>query len=65
MANCIAIVYKTLGLEPKMILALAGVYGILTFISNVLTTKYLTDQWGRRKYVNSGHCVETFAYWIG
>ncbi|CEJ91447.1 Putative MFS monosaccharide transporter [[Torrubiella] hemipterigena] len=48
------IVYKTLGLQPKMILALAGVYGILTFVSNVFTTKYLTDQWGRRKMILTG-----------
>lgn len=34
-----------------MILALAGVYGTLTFVANCITTKYLTDQWGRRKSV--------------
>lgn len=38
-------------MKPKMILALAGVYGTITFVSNVITTLFLTDQWGRRKYV--------------
>lgn len=47
----IAILYKGLGMKPKMILALAGVYGTITFVSNVITTLFLTDQWGRRKYV--------------
>lgn len=32
-----------------MILALAAVYGTIAFLANVLTTKFLTDQWGRRK----------------
>lgn len=44
-----AILYKSLGIDPKTILALAAVYGTVAFISNALTTKYLTDQWGRRK----------------
>jgi hypothetical protein len=34
-----------------MILALAAIYGTLAFTSNVLTTRFLADQWGRRKYV--------------
>ena len=33
-----------------MILALAAIYGTLAFTSNVLTTRFLADQWGRRKY---------------
>lgn len=46
-----AILYKSLGLQPQIILLLAGVYGTLCFTSNAITTKFLTDQWGRRKYV--------------
>ncbi len=46
-----AILYKSLGINSHMILALAGVYGTMAFLSNVLTTRFLTDQWGRRKYV--------------
>lgn len=46
-----AILYKGLGIDPKTILALAGVYGTVTFVSNAITTKFLTDQWGRRKQV--------------
>lgn len=41
-------------MEPSTILALAGVYGTVTFISNVITTRYLTDQWGRRKMILTG-----------
>jgi MFS family permease len=37
-----------------MILALASVYGTCAFVSNALTTKYLTDQWGRRKMILTG-----------
>lgn len=37
-----------------MILALAAIYGTLAFLSNVLTTKFLTDQWGRRKMILAG-----------
>ncbi len=29
--------------------ALAAVYGTIAFLSNAITTKYLTDSWGRRK----------------
>lgn len=46
-----AITYKSLGIAPQMVLALAAVYGTCAFVSNVITTKFLTDQWGRRKYV--------------
>ncbi|THZ09283.1 putative MFS monosaccharide transporter, partial [Aureobasidium pullulans] len=44
-----AILYKSLGIDSKQILALAGVYGTVAFFSNAITTTYLTDQWGRRK----------------
>lgn len=47
------ILYKSLGMDPKTILALAGVYGTLSFLINAVATTYLTDQWGRRKYVQS------------
>jgi len=33
---------------------LAAAYGTVAFISNALTTKYLTDQWGRRKMIIAG-----------
>ena len=49
--NRIATLYKSLGIDSHTILALAAVYGTVAFIFNCLTTKYLTDQWGRRKYI--------------
>jgi predicted MFS family arabinose efflux permease len=48
------ILYKSLGIGPKTILALAGVYGTVAFVSNALTTRFLTDQWGRRKMILTG-----------
>lgn len=45
----VAILYKSLGIGSHMILALAAVYGAIAFLSNAITTKYLTDSWGRRK----------------
>ncbi|KAH8884374.1 putative MFS monosaccharide transporter [Thozetella sp. PMI_491] len=48
------ILYKSLGIGSTTILALAAVYGTIAFFSNVLTTKYLTDQWGRRKMILAG-----------
>ncbi|PWY70429.1 MFS monosaccharide transporter [Aspergillus heteromorphus CBS 117.55] len=48
------ILYKSLGIDSHTILALAGVYGTVAFLANCLTTKYLTDQWGRRKMILSG-----------
>lgn len=50
----VAILYKGLGISPSTILALAGVYGTVTFVSNSITTRYLTDQWGRRKMILTG-----------
>lgn len=41
-------------MSPSTILALAGVYGTVTFISNSITTRYLIDQWGRRKMILTG-----------
>ncbi|KAI1210215.1 putative MFS monosaccharide transporter [Annulohypoxylon truncatum] len=46
--------YKSLGIQQETILALAGVYGTVAFISNTITTRFLTDQWGRRKMIISG-----------
>ncbi|KAB8258096.1 general substrate transporter [Aspergillus pseudonomiae] len=48
------ILYKSLGIDSHTILALAAVYGTIAFLVNCLTTKYLTDQWGRRKMILSG-----------
>jgi len=48
------ITYKSLGIAPRTILALAGVYGTCAFVSNALTTRFLTDQWGRRKMILTG-----------
>ncbi|KAI1842171.1 hypothetical protein JX265_001468 [Neoarthrinium moseri] len=48
------ILYQSLGIEAHTILALAAVYGTIAFTSNVLTTRYLTDQWGRRKMIIAG-----------
>lgn len=45
----IAILYKSLGIGSTTILALAGVYGTVAFMTNLVTTIFLTDQWGRRK----------------
>ncbi|OQE20332.1 hypothetical protein PENSTE_c013G09693 [Penicillium steckii] len=48
------ILYKSLGIGSHTILALAAVYGTVAFVSNALTTKYMTDQWGRRKMMIAG-----------
>lgn len=48
------ILYKSLGINSHMILALASIYGTCAFVSNALTTKWLTDQWGRRKMILTG-----------
>ncbi|OJJ50482.1 hypothetical protein ASPZODRAFT_126362 [Penicilliopsis zonata CBS 506.65] len=46
--------YKSLGISSTMILALAGVYGTIAFLVNSITTRFLTDQWGRRKMLLAG-----------
>lgn len=46
--------YKSLGINSHTILALAAVYGTCAFVSNCITTKYLTDAWGRRKMILTG-----------
>lgn len=48
------ILYKSLGIEKKTILALTAVYGTVAFVSNAITTKWLLDQWGRRKMLLAG-----------
>ncbi|KAJ5088009.1 Major facilitator superfamily domain general substrate transporter [Penicillium angulare] len=48
------ILYKSLGIGSHTILALAAVYGTIAFLSNAITTKYMTDQWGRRKMLITG-----------
>ncbi|KAI4766992.1 putative MFS monosaccharide transporter [Aureobasidium sp. EXF-3400] len=54
MTSLTAILYKSLGIGSKQILALAGVYGTVAFLSNAITTTFLTDQWGRRKMILTG-----------
>ncbi|EXJ70563.1 uncharacterized protein A1O5_06633 [Cladophialophora psammophila CBS 110553] len=48
------ILFKSLGINSHMILALASIYGTLAFTSNVITTRYVLDQWGRRKMILAG-----------
>ncbi|KAJ5438289.1 uncharacterized protein N7458_009287 [Penicillium daleae] len=48
------ILYKSLGIGSHSILALAGLYGTMAFLSNAITTKFMTDQWGRRKMLITG-----------
>ncbi|KIW77880.1 hypothetical protein Z517_07713 [Fonsecaea pedrosoi CBS 271.37] len=49
-----SILFKSLGINSHMILALASIYGTLAFTSNVLTTVFMNDQWGRRKMILAG-----------
>lgn len=49
--SCTAILYKSLGISSTTILCLAGVYGTIGFLFNCLTSAFLVDRWGRRKYV--------------
>lgn len=48
------ILYQGLGIERQTILALTAVYGTVAFVSNTISTKYLLDQWGRRKMMLTG-----------
>lgn len=48
------ILYTSLGISSHTILALAGVYGTVAFVSNALTTAFLTDSWGRRNMLLTG-----------
>lgn len=49
----VATLYKSLGIDPKTVLALAAVWGTCAFISNVIAVNFLPDRLGRRKYVLS------------
>lgn len=57
--------YKSLGVDPKTILALAAVWGTCAFISNVISIWFLPDRWGRRKMLLAGLvwviCTEVYA----
>ena len=59
------ILFESLGISSHMILALAGVYGTLAFTTNVATTVFLVDKWGRRKMILAGLSavivIETYA----
>lgn len=46
--------YHSLGIDPHLVLALAGVYGTCGFISNCLAIRFLLDRWGRRKMILIG-----------
>ncbi|CAI0650874.1 unnamed protein product [Colletotrichum noveboracense] len=48
------IVYKSLGMEPRTILALAGVYGTVAFVVNYIALVVFMDRWGRRKMIIGG-----------
>ena len=48
------ILFKSLGINSHMILALAAIYGTIAFTSNCITTKFVTDQWGRRPMILTG-----------
>ena len=48
------VLYADLSINSSTILALAGVYGTMAFVSNAITTVFLTDQWGRRKMILTG-----------
>ncbi|RFU29556.1 hypothetical protein B7463_g6777, partial [Scytalidium lignicola] len=46
--------YKSLGFKSQTILCLAGVFGTVSFLSNLATIKHLPDRWGRRKMLLTG-----------
>lgn len=52
--NDLATLYTNLGMGSMTILALAGVYGTVSFLCNCITTFWLIDQWGRRKMLLTG-----------
>ncbi|KAJ5611880.1 hypothetical protein N7528_008985 [Penicillium herquei] len=49
-----AILYKSLGANSTLQLALAAVWGTTAFISNVIGVRYIADNWGRRKMLLIG-----------
>ena len=48
------ILFEDLGIDSHTILALAAVYGTVAFSTNVATTGYVVDRWGRRKMILAG-----------
>ncbi|KAL3291106.1 Major facilitator superfamily domain general substrate transporter [Colletotrichum asianum] len=48
------IVYRSLGMEPRTILALAGVYGTVAFVVNYIALVFFMNRWGRRKMIIGG-----------
>lgn len=46
--------YKSIGVQSRTILALAGVYGTVCFVCNFIMVLFLMDQWGRRKVILCG-----------
>ncbi|KAL2107132.1 hypothetical protein VUR80DRAFT_5659 [Thermomyces stellatus] len=46
--------YKSLGIDPKTILALAAVWGTCAFIATTISIIFLPDRWGRRKMMLAG-----------
>ncbi|KAI0550712.1 putative MFS monosaccharide transporter [Xylaria curta] len=46
--------YKSLGIDAKMILALAAIWGTSAFVANVVAVLILPDRWGRRKMLLAG-----------
>ncbi|KAJ3544883.1 hypothetical protein NM208_g2804 [Fusarium decemcellulare] len=46
--------YKSLGIGPKTILALAAVWGTCAFLSTTISIIFLPDRWGRRKMLLAG-----------
>ena len=49
-----------MGIGSHLILALAGIYGTLAFSSNIITTIFLLDSWGRRKMILTGLTLVIF-----
>ncbi|KAH8817040.1 hypothetical protein F5884DRAFT_242451 [Xylogone sp. PMI_703] len=49
-----SILYKSLGMDPKTVLALTAVWGTCAFLSNAITVNFLPDRLGRRKMLLIG-----------
>lgn len=53
-----ATLYRSLGIQDQLVLALAAVWGTCAFVSNAIAIRYLPDRWGRRKMLLAGiSCV--------
>ena len=59
------ILFESLGIGSHMILALAGIYGTIALSTNLMTTIFVTDRWGRRPMILTGLtaviCIEIYA----